>query len=268
MAKTREDFVAEGSDSAVRSFECAPTGQWTGALPVFGEGKSWQAKAFAEGWMAQAELIQRSVRLVAELKDNGITIEEPPCCAALGAPKARYQYPATMPDGRKGFILVSEATHLQLERAAKRAKIRAERVERMAGGYLTAALWSSGGEPHPETGEELESLEEFEPSPELRAHALRTCGHFYDRNMTDLAAFVDLYPSRVSTEYDPWEAAGHDLWLTRAGHGVGFWDRGMGRVGKRLSDECGFSKPFDNVDVYLGDDLLVYYSPAYHAKFD
>jgi hypothetical protein len=30
--------------------------------------------------------------------------------------------------------------------------------------------------------------------------------------------------------------AGHDFYLTRNGHGVGFWDRGLGSAGTRLSD--------------------------------
>jgi hypothetical protein len=29
---------------------------------------------------------------------------------------------------------------------------------------------------------------------------------------------------------------GYDLWLTRNGHGAGFWDRGYGDPGKRLTD--------------------------------
>lgn len=35
--------------------------------------------------------------------------------------------------------------------------------------------------------------------------------------------------------YD-WSAAGHDLALTRNGHGAGFWDRGLGADGDALSD--------------------------------
>lgn len=34
--------------------------------------------------------------------------------------------------------------------------------------------------------------------------------------------------------YD-WEQLGHDLWLTRNGHGVGFWDRGLGELGSDLT---------------------------------
>lgn len=28
---------------------------------------------------------------------------------------------------------------------------------------------------------------------------------------------------------------GHDLYLTRCGHGAGFWDRGLGKLGDRLT---------------------------------
>jgi len=31
------------------------------------------------------------------------------------------------------------------------------------------------------------------------------------------------------------EQIGHDLWLTRNGHGTGFWDRGLGEVGEALT---------------------------------
>ena len=33
---------------------------------------------------------------------------------------------------------------------------------------------------------------------------------------------------------DP-SSAGHDFWLTRNGHGTGFWDRSMGETGEKLS---------------------------------
>ncbi len=29
---------------------------------------------------------------------------------------------------------------------------------------------------------------------------------------------------------------GHDFWLTREGHGAGFWDRGLDDIGQRLSE--------------------------------
>lgn len=35
------------------------------------------------------------------------------------------------------------------------------------------------------------------------------------------------------------EQAGHDYYFTPAGHGAGFWDRGLGLVGRYLTDACG-----------------------------
>lgn len=40
------------------------------------------------------------------------------------------------------------------------------------------------------------------------------------------------------------EQIGHDFWLTRNGHGAGFWGRGLGAVGAALTDAarvCGSS---------------------------
>jgi hypothetical protein len=49
--------------------------------------------------------------------------------------------------------------------------------------------------------------------------------------------------------------AGHDFWLTRNRHGAGFWDRGLGDVGKQLTD---MSHPYGEVSLYRGDDGLIY----------
>lgn len=43
----------------------------------------------------------------------------------------------------------------------------------------------------------------------------------------------------------------HDFILTRNSHGAGFWDRGAGDVGERLSD---MARPYGEQDVYVGDD--------------
>ncbi len=54
------------------------------------------------------------------------------------------------------------------------------------------------------------------------------------------------------------ERAGHDFWLTRNGHGAGFWDREeleTGELGERLSDAA---RRFGEVWSYLGGDGRVY----------
>lgn len=63
------------------------------------------------------------------------------------------------------------------------------------------------------------------------------CRDFYQANRADL---VDMDA----------EQAGHDFWLTRNGHGAGFWDRGLGERGDRLTAA---SKPYG--EVYLWVDI-------------
>lgn len=48
---------------------------------------------------------------------------------------------------------------------------------------------------------------------------------------------------------------GHDFYMTRNGHGVGFWDRGLGELGTWLTGIC---KPFGEAYAYVGDDGSVY----------
>ena len=44
---------------------------------------------------------------------------------------------------------------------------------------------------------------------------------------------------------------GYDFWLTRNGHGVGFWDRGYGEVGDKLT---ALADKYGSSDMYKGDD--------------
>lgn len=48
---------------------------------------------------------------------------------------------------------------------------------------------------------------------------------------------------------------GHDVWLTREHHGVGFWDRGLGRLGDILTERV---QSYGEVNVWVGDDGLLY----------
>jgi len=53
-----------------------------------------------------------------------------------------------------------------------------------------------------------------------------------------------------------WGALGHDLWLTRNGHGAGFWDRGLGDLGKNLTDSA---HALGAVYLLIGDDGRLHY---------
>lgn len=54
---------------------------------------------------------------------------------------------------------------------------------------------------------------------------------------SDLEQFIGLCEADlIASNLSP-EQIGHDFILTRNGHGTGFWDRGLGEIGDRLT-EC------------------------------
>lgn len=79
--------------------------------------------------------------------------------------------------------------------------------------YIHAAAWTQ--DPNPGQGE-YPAPDHAEIDPEFIANAIRDCRMF----RAGLAAVV-----RVALEDRP-GTAGHDFWLTRNGHGAGFWDGG------------------------------------------
>ena len=87
-----------------------------------------------------------------------------------------------------------------------------------------------------------------------------------DRIQADCRAFqtgpagellFSIYES--DTPYSPAQA-GRDFWYSRNGHGVGFWDRGLGPIGDKLSSACGWRTQFGELDLYRGDDGRVYFA--------
>jgi hypothetical protein len=90
--------------------------------------------------------------------------------------------------------------------------------------YIMSMLWSTQN-PATEEEEYLDENYSIENiSPELEK-----------RSKSDLKSFIEANKADIeSTGMTP-EMLGHDLWLTREGHGAGFWDRGYGEAGERLS---------------------------------
>lgn len=120
--------------------------------------------------------------------------------------------------------------------------------------YMVCALWSSSG---PEEGEHAcENLaDDFNAddiSEECKKAMRETCADFCKANLADLQE----YSKRMRNEQWSGEsAAGHDFWLTRNRHGAGFWDRGLGALGERLSKAA---KVYGSVFLYPGEDGLIY----------
>lgn len=73
----------------------------------------------------------------------------------------------------------------------------------------------------------------------------------------DLQGFVTSCLAERPTCFDAMTAdvVGYDFILTRQGQGTGFWDRGLGEMGKWLT---GMAKTYPTQDAYVGDDGIVY----------
>lgn len=131
-------------------------------------------------------------------------------------------------------------------------------VEVMACHYLIAAMWTEQDELNDST--ELGEMTLTEAKAE--------CAEFIKRagSLVDLVSGADGYGSHLDcgTEHPEYAAMGHDLWLTRNGHGVGFWDRAE-LCAVELADGSNLGDALSNVactmgeqSVCAGDDGLVY----------
>jgi hypothetical protein len=111
--------------------------------------------------------------------------------------------------------------------------------------FLEAALWSSIGD-NDEPLDKDYDIADFAPAT-LRA-LLKECDAFEAANEADLS----VGPIRGTCL--PREQAGHDFWLTRNGHGCGFWDGDWPEPqATRLTDA---SKAFGSIDLYTADGLV------------
>ncbi len=120
------------------------------------------------------------------------------------------------------------------------------RVDDTTEKYLVTAMWSSTDE----DGDPLDqnySVDDL--APEALASARADVASFLEANAELIDQAKELKPG-----YDDGQVA-HDFWLTRNGHGAGFWDRGLGTVGDELTKNA---KPYGDANLYVGDDNLVY----------
>jgi hypothetical protein len=62
-------------------------------------------------------------------------------------------------------------------------------------------------------------------------------------------------PEYRHPQYNDAAMSGHDFLLTRNGHGAGFWDRGLGDMGEKLTAAA---KAYGEMDCGVGDDGKLY----------
>lgn len=113
------------------------------------------------------------------------------------------------------------------------------RLERFLGAYIVAALWSSLDD----NGDPLDAnYGREEISPDTLKEFRDDCAEFLRRA-------GELIGGRI-------EQAAYDFWLTRNGHGCGFWEEtDWPENGEQLAKIAG---EFAEINLYIGDDGKVY----------
>lgn len=111
--------------------------------------------------------------------------------------------------------------------------------------YLVCALWSSTDD----EGAPLDAnYQQWDIAPETLERMTADCEAFQAANAELLSA------SELSTEQQ-----GHDLWLSRNGHGAGFFDRCSGTGNEAACDALQLlAKQCGEFDLYVGDDGKIY----------
>ena len=113
--------------------------------------------------------------------------------------------------------------------------------------YLECALWTETDNSTESGGEPLDknySLQDF--STQAINKATEDCAKFQLENADLLTKAYEL-----SDDVE----GGYNFWLSRCGHGTGWWDRGLGEIGDTLHKK---SEEYKEVNVVVGDDGKLY----------
>ncbi len=137
-------------------------------------------------------------------------------------------------------------------------------LQEFRNGYIDCALWSTLDESRDDGGDPLEnSCGAGDIDPETMAAIERDCDSFYAKHGGDSGFFDDACaqadgPDRNGDWITADMRAGHDFWLTRNGHGAGFWDGDWNDPhGDALTESA---KSYGEVDLYIGDDGSLYHA--------
>lgn len=127
-----------------------------------------------------------------------------------------------------------------------------DQIEEIVSAQIHSLLWSAG-EYYNENDEFVfiwdERYDKFDALPELREKLVKELEEFPER----LEGYVAFYRDNIRrVDNDRWTAYfGHDIALTRNGHSVGFWDRGLGRAGDKLTS---WSKTLEELTLFETGD--------------
>lgn len=179
--------------------------------------------------------------------------------------------------GRSMSWAVNDSDAIESDLQGYAAELAGASIDAMVDGYLDAQLWAGLDYEHERCGDDCDVNSEPHPWDD---HYSREdiSDEYVDAVRAEFAALVYEHPlavrmylnhrayyhtgengvivrkRRTEPEYDAAQF-GHDFYLTREGHGAGFWDRGLGELGDyltKLSEWAGRATDLDD----RGDGVL------------
>jgi len=124
------------------------------------------------------------------------------------------------------------------------------RADAFVRSYVQTALWSSNDESTPEGGYPLDA--NYDLSEEAFETCIADCARFQKEAAQALSTVNCKRESGTTLD----EQVAHDFWLTRNGHGAGFWDGDYSEP--EASKLTELSEDFGEVNIYVGDDGKLY----------
>lgn len=126
---------------------------------------------------------------------------------------------------------------------SKGGKISEDRINEVLDNYMIAALWSSTDMDTDEPLDANYSVSDIAPATRERMYK-------------DVKMFIEDNYDTIEASGSTDEQLGHDLWLTRNGHGAGFFDRGYDKdVEEKLENAA---REMKSVDLEVGDDGMIH----------
>ena len=141
-------------------------------------------------------------------------------------------------------------------------------IDEFTQGYIEALFFTENSYLNAEEFEELQKAEKEIPEGSIPNDVswldfdqdtmetiIIECKAFQEQNYKEIE---NLYSNNL-------EQAGHDFWLSRNGHGAGFWDRYLDykenrdwykEIGDALHAKCGWRTDFPEVNVYFQDGKI------------
>jgi hypothetical protein len=142
-------------------------------------------------------------------------------------------------------------------------------LEEITAAYVACALWSESAYGYitddgefVHDGESDSSLESLNfGADDISAESLIEMAD----DCAEMIRQADIYVYTWRYLWTP-DQFGHDFWLTRNGHGAGFWDRYYGAGSVTGDALTRLAHAFGTAELYVGDDGAVHYSRSLPAS--